>query len=123
MQIIIQSHNLRVSRGLEQLIRKQADKIMGAYSHHIERLVIRLKHVTQPNGTSDPQCCVEVRLPQQPNVVVVKRSANVRSTIKKTMARAGRATLQQLSRRRTARMSGRAIRHKVGHDPTIPVPG
>ncbi|MEJ2176891.1 MAG: HPF/RaiA family ribosome-associated protein [Gammaproteobacteria bacterium] len=123
MQIIIQSHNLKVSRSLEQLIRKQANKVMGAYSHHIERLIIRLKHVTQPNGTSDPQCCVEVRLPQQPNVVVVKRSANVRSTIKKTMARAGRATLQQLSRRRTARLSGREVRHDVERDPGIPALG
>ena len=109
MQIIIQSQDFKVSRSLNQLIRKQTNKFMGAYSNHIEQIVIRLKNVTQPNGMIDPQCCVEVRLPQQPNVVVIKRSGNVRSTIKKAIARAGQTTLQHLSRRRSARLSGRAI--------------
>ncbi len=123
MQIIIQPHNFKVSRDLEQLIRKQVNKVMGAYSNHIERLVVRLKNVTQPNGSSDPQCCVEVQLPHQRNVVVIKRSSNVRSTIKKAIARAGRTTMQQLSRRRSARLSGRAIISDVEYDPRIPALG
>lgn len=120
MQVIIQSHDFTLTRGLESFIQKQAQKAMGSYSDRIERLVVRLKKVNQPNGSSDPQCCVEVQLPKQPNVVVIKRSSDAYSTIRKTIARAGRTTLRQLGRRRAGRMRNRAGKLSVLHMNELP---
>ena len=100
MKIDIQSQDFPLTTALETFIRNQAHKKMSLCSEKVNRLVVRLKSIRQSNGMNDPQCCIEVELVRQPNVVVIKRDANAYSTIRQAMTRAARTTLRQTGKRR-----------------------
>ena len=120
MQISIQSQDFPLTQALETFIRNQAIKAMGSFSERINRLVVRLKSIKQSNGMDTPQCCIEVHLAKQPNVVVIKRSANAYSTIRHAMARAERTTLRQIGKRRNNRLH--RIARSVADDEVTSVP-
>ena len=98
MELEIQSQDFTLTKELETYIRKQTKKLLGPYSGKVSKLVVRIRSIRQPNGSSDPQCCLEMHMPESRRFVVIKRCASARATIRKTIFSARRAARQRFGK-------------------------
>ena len=72
MQTTIHSSDFALTDALENFIKQQITQSMLKCSDKVESLKIRLKDINDPK--QDKECSVEVKLAQQPPIVVSKRS-------------------------------------------------
>lgn len=105
MQTTIESADFRLTSALERFIREQAHSSLKANRDRIEHLKIRLRDINGPKGGNDKECCVEVKIANQPPVVVRKRSTDAYASIRKALGRAARTTLRRVDKQRRKAMS------------------
>ena len=98
MQTTIHSSDFALTDALESFIKQQVSQSMKICSDKVESLVIRLKDNNDPQ--QDKECSVEIKLAQQPPIVVSKRSANAYASIREALSRASRTTRRRLEKRR-----------------------
>lgn len=99
MQTTIHSSDFALTDALESFIQQQVSQSMKICSDKVESLVIRLKDINDPQH--DKECSVEIKLAQQPSIVVSKRSGNAYNSIREALSRASRTTKRRLGKRKS----------------------
>ena len=82
MKLKIHADCFPLTPNLESYIREQVTDTMRSFSHRIDKLSVSLTSIEQPSGDTDPQCRVVVEIKGHPPLVAIKRSYNIRSTIR-----------------------------------------
>ena len=99
MQTIIHSTDFVLTKALETFIKQQVSKSMNVCSNQVERLVIRLKDINDPQH--DKECSVEIILAHQAPIVVSKKNTNAYRSIKEALGRASRTVLRRSGKRQS----------------------
>jgi len=102
MQTTIHSSDFALTDALENFIKQQVGQSMTKCSDRVESLIVRLKEINGPQH--DKECIVEVKLAQQPPIVVSKRNADAYASIRSALSRASRTTLRRVKKRRAKKV-------------------
>ena len=114
MKIDVRTQGIKMTPDLESFIHSEAAETMKSYNHRISKLKVRLKEVHQPNGMTDIQCCVEVRVKRLQTVVVIKRCDDPYSVVHQTISQAAWSTVRLLENQQIERYQRNIGRLNLG---------
>ncbi len=107
MQTIIHSTDFVLTDALETFIKQQVSQSMNICSNQVDRLIIRLKDINDPQH--DKECSVEVILAHQAPIIVSKKNSNAYKSIKDALGRASRTVLRRSGKRQSSKHLPTAI--------------
>ncbi|MDH4233875.1 MAG: HPF/RaiA family ribosome-associated protein [Gallionella sp.] len=100
MQMDIQSQGFTLTNGLRDYLKKRLAYALNHGDGHITRVTVRLSDINGPRGGVDMCCFIEVRLKQQPAVVIEDTEADLYVAIDRAAERTGRTLTRRLARQR-----------------------
>src|SRR3972149_11445222 len=100
MQMDIQSQGFTLTDGLRDYLKKRLAYALNHGDEYITRVTVRLSDINGPRGGVDKRCFIEVRLKQQPAVVIEDTEADLYIAIDRAAERAGRTLARRLARQR-----------------------
>lgn len=98
MQMDIQSQGFTLTTGLRDHLIKRLAYGLNHGNEHITRITVRLSDINGPRGGADKRCFIELRLKQQPPVVIEDTEADLYVAIDRAAERAGRTLARRLAR-------------------------
>ena len=98
MQMDIQSQGFTLTDGLRDYLKKRLAYALNHGDEYITRVTVRLSDINGPRGGVDKRCFIEVRLKQQPAVVIEDTEADLYMAIDRAAERAGRTLARRLAR-------------------------
>ena len=99
MQTIIHSTDFVLTEALDTFIRQQVSQSMKVCSNQVDRLVIRLKDINDPQ--QDKECSVEIILAHRAPIIVSKKNTDAYKSIKEALGRASRIVLRRSGKRQS----------------------
>jgi ribosomal subunit interface protein len=106
MQIDIQSRGFSLTEALLKYSEQRLLFSMSYWSHHINRVVVRLSDINGPRGGTDKRCHLQVTMSGLPDVVIEDTEADLYAAIDRAMDRARRTVARRLDRQRTLLKQG-----------------
>lgn len=100
MQMDIQSQGFTLTDSLRDYLMKRLAYALNHGGEYISRVTVRLSDINGPRGGADKRCFIEVRLKQQPAVVIEDTEADLYVAIDRAAERAGRTLTRRLARQR-----------------------
>lgn len=101
MQMDIQSQGFTLTDSLRDYLKKRLAYALNHGDEYISRVTVRLSDINGPRGGADKRCFIEVRLKQQPAVVIEDTEADLYVAIDRAAERAGRTLTRRLGRQRS----------------------
>lgn len=100
MQMDIQSQGFTLTDGLRDYLKKRLAYALNHGGEYITRVTVRLSDINGPRGGADKRCFIEVRIKQQPAVVIEDTEADLYVAIDRAAERVGRTLARRLARQR-----------------------
>lgn len=109
MRIDVQSSDVSISKRLRSYLESLVLHRMQLVKEHVQSVSVTVKDNNGPKGGNDKECIVEAVIPNQPNLVVKKRSSDVVASIKKATDRIARVANRQIKKQRRREQSIRRL--------------
>ena len=100
MEIDIQAHNISLTRGLREHIKRRLGFSLSTRYERIRRILVRISDINGPRGGNDKRCLIQVVLPRQADVVIEDTESSLYAAIDRAVARVSRTVMRRLARSR-----------------------
>lgn len=100
MQIDIQTRKFPLTDALRSHVERRLGFALSAKGDAIDHVIVRLSDINGPRGGADKRCNIQVKIPHQPDVVIVDTEIDLYIAIDRAADRTGRAVARQLERQR-----------------------
>ena len=100
MEIDIQAHNVSLTRGLREHIKRRLAFSLSTRYERIRRILVRISDINGPRGGNDKRCLIQVVLPRQADVVIEDTESSLYAAIDRAVSRVSRTVMRRLERSR-----------------------
>ena len=117
MEIDIQAHNISLTRGLREHIKRRLGFSLSTRYERIRRILVRISDINGPRGGNDKRCLIQVVLPRQADVVIEDTESSLYAAIDRAVSRVSRTVMRRLARSRDKKR-GRTVHGNLLPDDT-----
>ena len=103
MQIHIQAQGFELTDDLREHTERHLRFALGWADDYLCQVSVRLSDESDPRGSKDQRCWIQIGFPDAPSVVIEDIEADIRVAIDRAADRAGRSVARRLERLRDHR--------------------
>jgi ribosome-associated translation inhibitor RaiA len=103
MKMNIQAQGFELTDDLREHTERHLRFALGWADDYLRQVSVRLSDESDPRGSKDQRCWIQIGFPDAPSVVIEDVEADIRVAIERAADRAGRSVTHRLERLRDRR--------------------